>query len=494
MSEFDMNVSVFEVSDDLRKKKKAHKTGTVCYNCAGVNLMTDHKINPLGYDPVGKLLRRFAIPSIIAMLVGALYNIVDQIFIGNSIGELGNAATNVAFPLTTVCTATALLLGVGSASAFNLSMGRNQKENALYYIGNAASLLFGFGVIVSLITLLFLKPLLVFFGSPADVLPLAHEYVRITAFGFPFLILTSGGSHLIRADGSPSYSMFCSIVGAVINTILDPLLIFVFHMGMSGAAIATVAGQIVSGILVIRYLMSYKAGRLTKNHLLPQWKYFGYAASLGMAQFCNQLAMMTVQIVMNNSLRFYGAQSIYGESIPLACAGIINKVGFIFFSFCIGIAQGMQPIASFNYGAGKYDRVRKVILLSLASGSLICITAFAMFQLFPHTIISLFGSGSPLYFAFAEKYFRIYLFFTFINNIQPTSSTFFSAIGKPKIGTFLALTRQIIFLLPLLVIFPLFMGIDGIMYAGPSADLMAAVISGFFLIRQVKQLNQSVQA
>ena len=277
MLEFDMNVSVFEVSDDLRKKKKAHKTGTVCYNCAGVNQMTDHKINPLGYDPVGKLLRRFAIPSIIAMLVGALYNIVDQIFIGNSIGELGNAATNVAFPLTTVCTATALLLGVGSASAFNLSMGRNQKENALYYIGNAASLLFGFGVIVSLITLLFLKPLLVFFGSPADVLPLAHEYVRITAFGFPFLILTSGGSHLIRADGSPSYSMFCSIVGAVINTILDPLLIFVFHMGMSGAAIATVAGQIVSGILVIRYLMGYKAGRLTKKHLLPHWKYFGHA-------------------------------------------------------------------------------------------------------------------------------------------------------------------------------------------------------------------------
>lgn len=454
--------------------------------------MTNNRIqNPLGIEPVGKLLRRFAVPSIIAMLVGALYNIVDQIFIGNSIGELGNAATNVAFPLTTVCTACALLLGVGSASAFNLSLGRNQKEHALYYIGNAACLLFSFGVMLSIITLLFLKPLLVFFGSPSDVLPLAQEYVRITAFGFPFLILTSGGSHLIRADGSPSYAMFVSIVGAVINTVLDPLLIFVFHMGMSGAAIATVAGQIISGILVIRYLLHYKAGKLTKQHLIPNVKYFGYAANLGMAQCCNQLAMMTVQIVMNNSLRYYGAQSIYGESIPLACAGIINKVSFIFFSFCIGIAQGMQPIASFNYGAEKYDRVRKAILLSLFSGSVICITAFTMFQLFPRAIISLFGNGSPLYFEFAQRYFRIYLFFTFINNVQPLSSTFFSAIGKPKIGTFLSLTRQIIFLLPLLIVFPLFFGIDGIMYAGPTADLMAAVVAAIFLTRQLRQLKQA---
>lgn len=450
--------------------------------------------NPLGNESVGKLLRRFAIPSIIAMLVGALYNIVDQIFIGNSIGELGNAATNVAFPLTTICTATALLLGVGSASAFNLSMGRNQKEHALYYIGNAASLLFGFGTVVSIITLLFLKPLLVFFGSPADVLPLAEEYVRITAIGFPFLILTSGGSHLIRADGSPSYSMFCSIVGALINTVLDPLLIFVFDMGMSGAAIATVAGQIISGLLVVRYLCHYKAGKLTKEHLIPRFKYFGYAGNLGMAQFCNQLAMMTVQIVMNNSLRYYGAQSIYGESIPLACAGIINKVSFIFFSFCIGIAQGMQPIASFNYGARKYDRVKKVITLSMICSSAICITAFAMFQIFPHAIISLFGNGSPLYFEFAERYFRIYLFFTFINNIQPSSSTFFSAIGKPKIGTFLALTRQIIFLLPSLVIFPMFLGIDGIMYAGPTADLLAAIIAGCFLLKEIRKLSAATAA
>ncbi len=446
--------------------------------------------NPLGTAPVGALLRKFAIPSIVAMLVGALYNIVDQIFIGHSIGELGNAATNVAFPLSTSCTALALLLGVGAASAFNLSMGCGEKKKALYYIGNAATLMFVAGLLLCLITQLFLEPLLVFFGSPDNVLGLAKEYVRITLIGFPFLILTTGGAHLIRADGSPRYSMICNLVGAIINTILDPLLIFGFHMGMTGAAVATVIGQIVSSFMVIHYLCHYRAGTLTMEHLRPRLKYSGYAMSLGMAQCFNQLAMMVVQIVMNNSLTYYGAMSIYGESIPLACAGIINKVSFIFFAFCIGIAQGMQPIASFNYGAKQYDRVKKVIRLSITTGLIICLTAFVMFQLFPRQIISLFGNGSELYFSFAERYFHIYLFFTFINNIQPMSSTFFAAIGKPVKGTFLALTRQIIFLLPCIVIFPIFMGIDGIMYAGPVADFLAALIAATLLTCELKKMGK----
>lgn len=446
--------------------------------------------NPLGSAPIGTLLKQFAIPSIVAMMVGAVYNLVDQFFIGQSIGELGNAATNVAFPLNTSCTAISLLLGIGAASAFNLTMGRGDKEKALYYIGNAASLLFGFGLVLCCITQLFLEPLLVFFGSPENVLPLAKEYVRITAFGFPFIILSNGGTHLVRADGSPRYSMMCNISGALINTVLDPIFIFGFDMGMSGAALATIIGQICSGIMVMRYLSRYKAGKLTKTHLTPQPRIAGYAMSLGLASFFNQLAMMVVQIVMNNSLTYYGSQSMYGESIPLACAGIITKVGFMFFAVCIGIAQGMQPIASFNYGAKKYDRVKEVLKLSILSGSMICIMAFCLFQLFPREIIGLFGDGSEMYFAFAERYFRIYLFFTFINNIQPLSSTFFASIGKPQIGIFLGLTRQIIFLLPLILIFPLFMGIDGIMYAGPIADFMAAAAASFFLVKEVKTMGK----
>lgn len=445
--------------------------------------------NPLGTEPVGVLLRKFAIPSIIATVIGALYNIVDQIFIGQSIGELGNAATNVAFPLTTVCTALALLLGIGGAAAFNLAQGRGEKEKALYYIGNSAVLLVGTGVVLCLITQLFLEPMLVFFGSPENVLGYAKEYVRITSFGFPFLILTTGGAHLVRADGSPRYSMICNLTGAIINTILDPLFIFVFKMGMTGAALATILGQIASATLILRYLCNYKAGKLTREYLVPQRKYAGYAMTLGLTPFFNQLAMMVVQIVMNNSLTYYGAQSVYGESIPLASAGVINKVSFMFFAFCIGIAQGMQPIASFNYGAKKYDRVKKAIKISLVCGLIICGTGFLMFQFFPHQIIGLFGNGSEMYFAFAERYFRIYLFFMFINNVQPLSSNFFAAIGKPAKGTFLSLTRQIIFLLPLIIIFPRFMGIDGIMYAGPVADFLAAGIAAVMLYKEMKSLT-----
>jgi len=448
--------------------------------------------NPLGTAPVGPLLKQFAVPSIIAMLVGALYNIVDQFFIGQSIGELGNAATNVAFPLSTTCTAIALLLGIGSASAFNLTLGRGDKEKALYFIGHAAVMLFGGGAVLCLITQIFLDPMLRFFGSPDDVMQYAREYVKITSIGFPFLILSNGGAHLVRADGSPRYSMMCNLTGAIINTVLDPIFIFGLDMGMRGAALATIIGQMCSGIMVMKYLANYKTGKLTKEHLMIKWNVAGYAMSLGLAPFFNQLAMMVVQVVMNNSLTYYGAMSVYGESIPLACSGIINKVSFIFFSVCIGIAQGMQPIASFNYGAKKYDRVKKVLKLSIMSGSVICVTAFMMFQLFPRQIIGFFGDGSDMYFAFAERYFRIYLFFTFINNVQPLSSTFFTSIGKPAKGVFLGLTRQIIFLLPLIVLFPIIMGIDGIMYAGPIADLLAASIAALMMWREVKSMPSSL--
>lgn len=451
--------------------------------------------NPLGTAPVGTLLRQFAIPSIVAMLVGALYNIVDQFFIGQSIGELGNAATNVAFPLSTVCTAISLLLGVGAASAFNLTMGRGDKEKALYYIGNAATLLFTFGLVLCGITLLFLDPLLIFFGSPADVLSYAKEYVSITAFGFPFLILSNGGAHLIRADGSPRYSMISNMFGAIVNCILDPLFIFGFDMGMAGAAWATILGQMMSAFMVLRYLRRYKAGPLTRAHLRPQWCFAGYAMNLGLAQSFNQVAMMVVQITMNNSLTHYGAQSIYGESIPLACAGIISKVSFLFFSFCIGITQGMQPIASFNYGARRYDRVKQVLKLSLICNCVICITAFSVFQILPRQIISLFGNGSELYFTFGIRYFRTYMFCTFLNGIQPLAANFFTAIGKPAKGAFLSLTRQIIFLLPLIVILPRFLGgLEGIMYAGPIADALAAAAAVFMLSKELTSMNRLAAA
>lgn len=437
-------------------------------------------LNPLAHDKIGKLLSRFAIPSIVAMLVSSLYNIVDQFFIGRSVGELGNAATNISFPLSISCVAIALLFGIGGAAAFNISMGQaeykpEEKEKAAYYIGNSITLLFGCGVILLLVTQLFLTPMMRFFGSPEHVLEYAKIYTRIVSFGFPFVILSVGGGHLLRADGNPKLTMTCNVLGAVVNTILDAVFVFGFGWGMAGAAYATIIGQMAAFGLVVYYLYHFRTVKLTKKHLMIRPCYVKRISVLGAAPCSNQLAMMVVQIVMNQSLKYYGALSSYGESIPIACAGIISKVNMLYMAFIIGISQGMQPIVSFNTGAGKHDRVKKAYLLSCGAGLVISVLAFLLFFFAPRQIIGIFGDGSESYYEFAIKYFKIFLFFTFVNFIQPITSNFYTAIGKPVGGIILSLTRQILCLLPLIIIFPIYVGIDGIMYAGPIADLMAAV-------------------
>lgn len=445
------------------------------------------KNNSLGTLPERQLLRQFAIPSIIAMLVSSLYNIVDQFFIGNAVGELGNAATNIAFPLNTSCVAIALLFGIGGASTFNLAMGRGDTKKAGSYIGNACMIMLIMGILISCVALLFLRPLLLFFGSPETVLPYAMEYTSITALGFPFLILSTGGGHLVRADGSPKMTMIINISGAVINTILDALFVFGFHWGMAGAAWATVIGQVVASLIVIWYLFRFKTVSLSKTDFIPQRHVLFALISLGAAPCFNQFAMMLVQIVMNKTLKYYGSLSIYGESIPIACSGIIAKVSMIVMAFVIGTSQGLQPIVSFNYGAKQYARVKKAFFLALISAALICIVSFFAFQLFPRQIIAIFGNGSPLYFQFAENFFRKYLFFIGLCFLQPISANFFTSIGKPKKGIFMSLTRQILFLLPLLLILPRHLGIDGVMYAGPIADLVATIVCAILVIKEWKR-------
>ena len=450
--------------------------------------------NPLGSEPVSSLLRRFAIPSVIAMLVSALYNMVDQLFIGHSIGVPGNAATNVAFPLSMVCTSIGLLCGIGGAANFNLCMGRREPEHAKSYVGSAISMLAILGVILCVAVQLFLRPMMLLFGATPDVIDYACTYTRITSIGFPFLIVTIGGSNLIRADGSPKFSMLCNLVGAIVNTILDPLFIFVFHMGMAGAALATITGQILSFALVVFYLRGFKTLPLSLSDLKPNMACWARIAALGATPAFNQVAMMVVQIVMNNTLTHYGSNSVYGSDIPLACAGIISKVNMLFFSFVIGISQGLQPIVSFNFGAQKYDRVKDAYKKAVFAATAISIVAFLCFQLFPRQIIGIFGSGSEEYLHFAERYFRIFLFFTFLNGIQPVSSNFFTSIGAPKKGIFLSLTRQIIFLLPLLLIFPYLFGIDGVMYTAPIADLAAASVSIVMVVREFKIMAELQKA
>lgn len=445
--------------------------------------------NPLGTERIGKLIPKFAIPSIISMVVSSLYNIVDQIFIGQGVGMLGNAATNIAFPVTIICTATALLLGIGSASNYNLASGEGEQEKASAIAGTGLSVIVLSGIVITVIVLLFLNPLLQLFGVTPDILPYAQEYVGITAFGLPFYILINGGTQLIRADRSPTYSMICMLTGTILNTILDPLFIFVFDWGIQGAAAATVIGQFVSGMLVIVYFIKFQKMKITRKLLIPKLCYLKLIASLGMASFINQIALAVVQIVMNNTLRYYGAASVYGTEIPLACVGVIAKVNMIFISICIGLSQGCQPIWGFNYGAKAYERVKETYKRAFQISALVGGCFFICFQIFPRPIVSIFGSGSELYFDFAEKYFRIFMFMTFANGLEPISSGFFTSIGKAKLGIFTSLTRQVMFLIPLILIFPLFFGINGVMYAGPIADLAAAVVAISFAVRELKKMK-----
>lgn len=452
--------------------------------------MQTEQQNPLATQKVSSLILKFTIPAIISMMVSSLYNIVDQIFIGQGVGMLGNAATNIAFPVNIICTAVALLLGIGSASNFNLKSGAGQTEVAKNYAGNGLTMLVVCGVIITAVTLGFLTPLMHIFGATEEVLPYAIDYTGITAIGVPFLILTTGGCHLVRADRSPSFSMACMLTGAIINTILDPLFIFAFHWGIKGAAWATVLGQVVSGVMILIYFWKFSKMQLTRHHLMPHMKYLGEITALGMASGINQVAMAIIQITINNILRKYGAVSDYGADIPIACAGIISKVNMIFMSIGIGISQGCQPIFGFNYGAEKFDRVRETYKKAAWAAIISGIVFFACFQIFPRQIIALFGGGNEAYYRFAERYFRIFMFMTFINGIQPMSSGFFTSIGKAKLGMIVSLTRQILFLLPLILILPVFMGIDGVMYAGPIADLAAAVITIWFVFRQFQDMKQ----
>ncbi len=449
----------------------------------------------LGTANIGKLMYKFAVPSIIAMLVSALYNIVDQLFIGQFVGIDGNAATNVAFPLTTSCIALALLFGIGGASCFNLSMGSGDTKRAAYFVGNASSMLFLCGIVLCIVTQTFLPSILHLCGAEdGTVFGYAETYVRITAMGFPFLILTTGGGHLIRADGSPQMTMVCNIIGAVINVVLDALFIIVFEWGMAGAAIATIIGQIVSAVVVVLYLRKYKTVTLKKEHFLPQWQIIRRTAMLGMASCFNQFAMMVVQVVINQLLNKYGALSIYGATTALAAAGIVMKVAQVFFSFIIGLAQGSQPIESFNYGAKNYARVRKALWMTLGVSAVLSVIASALFQIFPAQILGMFGDGDALYVEFGVRFFRIYLFGTIFNFFQPVVSTFFTSIGKAYKGAFLSLTRQFLFLLPLLLLMSYWMGLDGLLYAAPVADILSLITTVMFMLLEMRTIKKMEKA
>lgn len=454
--------------------------------------VTTHE-NPLGCKSIPSLLAGFAIPSIIAMVVSSLYNIVDQIFIGNGVGYLGNAATNVSFPLTTICMAISLLIGIGSASRYSLYLGAGEKELARGVIGNGIAMMLTFGILYTIIVEIFLVPLLTIFGTTAQIMPYAVDYSRIIVLGMPLLIITNGMSSIARADGSPRYSMTCMLIGAIVNTILDPIFIFVLGLGIRGAAWATIIGQICSVTAALLYIPRFKQIRLRLSDIRLRVNECIQTAALGMSNSLNQVAITLVQIVMNNSLTYYGGLSVYGKEIPLAACGIVMKTNSILLSVIIGISQGSQPIVGYNYGAKQYDRVRRTYAMAIAGNLVVSAIGFCLFQFAPRTIISIFGTGDALYFEFAVKFMRTFLLMILINGCQLISSNFFAAIGKPVKGLVLSMTRQVLFFIPLVLILPLFFGLDGILYAAPTADVCAFIVTVILISAQMRQLGTPMQ-
>ena len=446
--------------------------------------------NPLGYEKIGVLIKKFAVPSVVAMLVSSFYNIVDQIFIGQGVGMLGNAATNVAFPLTTICIAIALLIGVGSASKFSISLGKGENKEAEKVVGNSIWMMVILGVLYCVLGLVFLEPLLNAFGATETNFPYAYAYAGITLFGVPFLITNNALSNLIRADGSPKYSMISMVTGAIINTILDPIFIFGLNMGIEGAALATVISQIISCVISLFYIPKFKRIKLTKESFELDLGRCLNISLLGASNCLNQVAICLVQIVLNNSLTHYGALSEFGPDIPLSSFGVVMKVNSIFISFFVGINQGTQPILGYNYGAKQYDRVKETYKKSLIINVIVASISLLTFQLFPQYIISIFGSGDEIYFKFATKVMRIFLSMIIAVGIQFISSNFFASIGQPVKGVILSFTRQIMFVIPLMLILPLFMGIDGVIFAGPISDFLACIIAVVFISIEFKKINK----
>lgn len=423
-------------------------------------------------------------------MVASLYNIVDQIFIGRGIGINGNAATNVAFPLTTICVSISLFLGLGGASIYSISLGQGNKKKAADMIGNTIVLSIAFSLIFSIVVRVFVKKFMIMFGATQEVLQYAIDYTSITSIGFIPFVFSTVMSHIIRADGSPKYSMFSVLIGAAVNIILDPIFIFKFNMGISGAALATIIGQFISFFITLRYVFKFK------NITFNRYSFNLYSEnvlkifSLGASGGINQFSMMIVQITMNNVLSYYGALSIYGGNIPLAVSGIIAKINMLIMAFIIGSGQGSQPIIGFNYGAKNYDRVIETYKLTVSITTIIALISFLIFQIFPRQVVSIFGDGSELYFQFAERYMRVYMALMIVNGIQPVSGTFFTSIGKAFKGAFIAMTRQLLFLLPLIIILPRIFGIDGIMYAGPIADGIALIVTIIFVSLEIKKIKK----
>ena len=444
----------------------------------------------LGTAPLGKLMVKFALPCTISLLVGALYNIVDQIFIGWGVGYLGNGATNVVFPLTVLALGLAVMIGDGACSYVSICFGKNRQEDANRAVGSAVTLSVLVGVLVAVLYAAFQTPILLLFGATEANLAYAKEYFTYITIGIPIYVFGQAINPIIRSDGSPRFAMFSMLAGAIANCILDPIAIFVLHWGVMGAAVATVAGQVITAAMGVWYLCHTKALRLKKDDFKLRGKILAAYLPLGLCSFLAQISLVIAMAATNNMLVQYGAGSKYGADIPLTVLGIVMKVFQIIISITIGMSAGCIPIVGYNYGAEQYGRCRGILWRLMGAEFALGVLALLVTQLFPRQLIGLFGAESALYNEFAVLTFRVYLCMLPLATVNKAAFIFMQALGRPVESAGLSFFREVLLAVPLVLLLPRAFGLMGVLYSMPAADIVTFLASVFVLVRTDRQLRK----
>ena len=457
----------------------------------------DNSLTMFEKEPIVKLMLRFALPAIASMVVNSIYNIVDQIFIGQGVGMLGNAATNLTFPLVTISMAIGTMIADGCVAYFSLKLGQRRYDEAALTMGNGIAISLLAGLIITLSMELLLQPVLRLCGGntvSAQTFEYAVEYARITLIGIPFVCVSMTVSSIIRAQGSPRYAMLCNIAGCITNIVLDAWFVLGLHWGVAGAAWATIIGQVLNFILAIAYIPRLKGIQFRLEYTKLRAKTVFAFLPLGISSFFTQFGSTIVVICMNNLIVTYGAESIYGPDIPLAAQGIVMKVNSIIVSVMVGLGIGSQPIVGYNYGARNFRRVKETYLKTIVIGLAVGIVGWACFQLFTQSIVNLFGQESELYNQFALKCFHIFLAVIFLTGFIIPSGIFFQSIGKPTKAMICTLTRQLIYFLPAAFVLGHFMGIEGLLYAGPVGDILASATIAILVAGEIRILNRDIKS
>ncbi len=452
-------------------------------------------------EKVGKLMRKYAIPCIISLLVGALYNIVDQIFIANAdyLGSFGNAANTVVFPLTVIALAIAVMIGDGCCAFVSICLGKSKPQDASKSMANAVVLTVASGILLTVIYLVFADQIIAMFGGTVNEETFRHskEYFFWISLGIPFYMFGQAMNPIIRADGNPKFAMISTLAGAAVNIILDPIFIFPLKMGMAGAAIATVIGQVVTAVLAIWYLFHTKVVKMSKDDFKLKARVVGKTLSLGICSFLAQISLVAAMAAINNMLRKYGAMDeIFGQEqyaqIPMAVVGIVMKFFQIVISIVVGMAAGCIPIVGFNMGAGLKDRVKKLFTMLLIAEAAVGAVGFILVEFFPGAIIGIFGAAneSTYYTEFAIKAFQTYLVFIILACVNKAAFIFLQAMGKAVSSTMLSMVREIVFGVGFALILPIFFGLDGVLYSMPASDLLTAILSAIVIVGTYRELNQ----